>query len=332
VAGDGHSLMRHQLEVARQSWRAGNWAAARAGAQNALSAAVAARDPHLEARASLLLAQVLALQSSFGWARRFAARARDLFDRERDPLGLSDATLSLSFVDSALGHEELAVRAAADAAAGAKGMTRRGAAGLNYRGVAALWTGEFGNARSMLATACELAPDEARARGAVFQPLANAVFGEVLRSAEMRAQGHRVDLSELARQLGRLRALVEQGTPGALVDSSADPGLFLLEFTSCFLASRTGQAAEADMHYLGCLQRATRLPESSWMQALLWWARLERTLAAGEAAETAVSAARLVAVAEAGEHAPMKALARRLAAEAKDYLDEAPSECATWFA
>lgn len=332
MASDGSSITWHQLDKARQAWRAGDWMDARAGAQTALSAAVASRDAHLEAGASLLLAQVLTLQSSYAWARRFGSRARDLFARECDPGGLSDAILSLSFVDSALGHEAVAMRAAEDAAAGAHGMARRGAAGLNYRGVAALWSGHHRSARGMLEAACELAPEEAGSRAAVFHPLANAVFSEVLRCAQMRMQGHRVDLSELALLLERQRLLVQEGATGSLTGISADPGLFLLEFASCFLASRTGQSDRADQYYLACLQLAARLPKSSWMQGLLWWARLERTLAAGEAQEAAASAARLVAVAEGGEHEPMKALAGRLASEAQHYLARAPSEHATWFA
>jgi len=141
-----------------------------------------------------------------------------------------------------------------------------------------------------------------------------------------------VDLSALSNLLARQWALVKDGAAGSLVGGSADPGLFLLEFASCFLASRTGDAEGADRHYLGCLRRIPRLPETNWMQALLWWARLERTLSAGEVLETTVSAARLVGAAEAGEHVPMKALARRLAAEAQASLATAPSEYATWFA
>ncbi|WP_460894892.1 hypothetical protein [Ramlibacter monticola] len=324
--------MRHQLETARRSWRAGDWMEARTGAQEVLSAAVVARNAHLEAGASLLLSQVLALQSSFAWGHRFARRARELFTREQDPDGLSDAMLTLSYLDSALGNENLAVRAAEDAAAGAHGIARRPAAGLNYRGVAAAWGGQYCSAHGVLDAACELAPEDAGSRAAVFQPLANAGFTEVLRCAEMRMRGHRVDLSALSNLLARQWALVKEGAAGSLVSGSADPGLFLLEFASCFLASRTGDAEGADRHYLGCLRRIPRLPETNWMQALLWWARLERTLSAGEVLETTVSAARLVGAAEAGEHVPMKTLARRLAAEAQANLATAPSEYATWFA
>jgi hypothetical protein len=332
VAGEGISLVRHQLDGARDAWLAGDWKAARAGAQNALSGAVAARDAQLHAGASLLLAQVLSLQSSFAWARRFGTRARDLFAGEQQPNGVADAMLCLSYIDSALGHEELAVCAADAAIAGGEGSTRRSAAGLNYRGVAAIWSGEYREARALLATACQLAPQEAGSPSAVFQPQANAVFNEVLRCARMRMEGHRVDLSELQLLLERQWALVKAGTTGSLISTSVDPGLFLLDFASCFLASRCGQDAAADRHYLACLQRAARLPQTSWMQALVLWARLERTLAAGDAEQVASTAAGLVAVADAGEHAPMRAFARRLAAEARRYLDRAPSAHATWFA
>jgi hypothetical protein len=331
VEGGSTSLMRHQLDTARQSWMRGDWMDARDGAQKVLAAAVACRDPHLEGSASLLLAQVLTLQSRFGWARRFGERARELFASESDPRGLSESMLSLSYVDSALGQEELAIRGAEAVMAGADGIARRGAAGLNYRAVAASWSGQHGTARGMLDGACELAPDEAGCRSAVFHPLANAIFTEVLRCARMRMAGHRVDLSELARLLAREWELVKAGATGSLAEISADPGLFLLEFASCFLATRIGDAARADQHYLGCLERASRLPPTSWMHALLWWARLERTLAAGETKEIAASAARLVAAAGAGEHEPLKALARSLAAEAREYLARAQREPASWF-
>ena len=331
VEGGSTSLMRHQLETARQSWMRGEWMDARDGAQKALTAAVACRDPHLEGRASLLLAQVLTLQSRFGWARRFGERARHLFENESDPRGLSEAMLSLSYVDSALGQEDLAVRGAEAVVAGTDGIARRGAAGLNYRGVAASWGGQYGTARGMLDAACELAPDEAGCRSAVFHPLANAIFTEVLRCARMRMAGHRVDLSELARLVAREWELVKAGATGSLAEISADPGLFLLEFASCFLATRTGDAARADQHYLGCLERAARLPPTSWMHALVWWARLERSLAAGDAKEIGVSAARLASAARASEHAPLKALARSLAAEAREYLARAPREAVSWF-
>jgi hypothetical protein len=332
VAGGSSSLVRQQLEAARQSWLLGDWFEARRGAQKTLSSAVACRDAHLEAGASLLLAQVLALQSSFAWARRFGTRACELFAERHDPVGLSDSVLCMSYVDSALGRDAAAMRHADTAIAGLDGSARRSAAGLNYRGVVAGWTGQYGAARRALEAACELAPAEAGSPAAVFHPQSNAMFNEVLRCARMRMEGHRVDLSELAALVGRQRRLVQAGETGCLTQTSADPGLFLLEFASCFLATRSGDTARADAHYLACLQRAVRLPETSWMQALLWWARLERTLAAGEASEAAVSAARLVAAAEAGEHVPLKALARGLGAEAREHIGREPSEHATWFA
>lgn len=331
VEGGSTSLMRHQLDAARHSWMRGDWRQARAGAQKTLAAAVAGREPHVEAGASLLLAQVLTLQSRYAWARRFGTRARDLFAGEHDPRGLSESMLSLSYLDSAIGQHDVAIREAEAVVAGAHGIARRTAAGLNYRGVAASWGGDHVTARRLFDTACELAPDEAGCRSAVFHPLANAIFTEVLRCARMRMQGHRVDLSGLARLLERQWDLVRAGATGSLAEVSADPGLFLLEFASCFLATRTGDAARADQHYLGCLQRAARLPPDSWMHALVWWARLERTLAAGEAPEIARSAAQLVGLAERSEHVPLKALARSLAAEAKEHLARAPSEYATWF-
>jgi hypothetical protein len=324
--------MRHQLEVARAAWSAGDWLDAGERAKRTLAAAVASRDSHLEAEACALLAGVLTLESRFSWARSFATRARGLFEKHHDGAGMAASLLALSYVESAIGNDELSVRAAEDTIAGVDGVQRRGAAGLNYRGVAAFWAGDFGTARGVLDAACQLTREETGSGAAVFHPLANAIFTEVLRCAQMRMQGHRVDFSELLRLLADQERLVKAGATATLTGISAEPGLLLYDFASCFAASRTGDAARADRHYLSCLRRASRLPEGAWMRGLAWWARLERTTAAGEVQETNASVRRLMEAAGAGEHVPMKNLAARLAAEALASVQRAASPEATWFA
>lgn len=311
----GASDIRHELGVARDSWSAGNWLDTGERAKKTLAAAVTARDSHSEAQACLLLAGVLTVESRFAWARKFATRAQALFSSHDDATGWADSTLALSYVDGALGDDLLAARAAEEALAGANQLHRRGAAGLNYRGVAAFWAGDYGTARGVLDAACQLTREETGSSASVFHPLSNAVFTEVLRCAHGSMARHRVDFSELARLLCEQDKLLKAGATGSLIGFSADPGLLLYEFASCFAASRTGDAALADRHYLACLQRAARLPGSSWMWALVWWARLERTMAAGTAKEAAASVQRLLETAAAGEHVPMKRLAGRLAAE-----------------
>jgi hypothetical protein len=165
----------------------------------------------------------------------------------------------------------------------------------------------------------------------VFQPLVNAAFAEVLHCAQRRMQGHRIDLSQLESLLASAWERVRAGAPASVLDVSADAGRFLLDFASCYAACLAGDTARADFHYLASLQRALKLPESSWMRALLWWARLERSMLARDAQEIATCARALVSVAHAGEHKPMARLAARLDAEARRHLSTLASQHATWF-
>ncbi|HET8746574.1 MAG TPA: hypothetical protein VFM98_13285 [Ramlibacter sp.] len=316
----GASEIRHELHAARDAWSAGDWLGTGERAKKTLAAAVTARDSHGEAQACLLLASVLSLESRFAWARTFATRAQALFAKHHDATGFTDSMLALSYVDGALGDDVLSAQAAEQALAGAGRVPARGAAGLNYRGVAACWAGDYGTARGVLDAACHLAREETGSQAAAFHPLSNAVFTEVLRCATGRMARHRVDFSELGRLLYEQEQMLRAGAIGTLTGGSPDPALLLYEFASCFAASRTGDAGLADRHYLACLERAARLPGTSWMWSLVWWARLERTLAAGTVHDAAASVQRLVATAAAGEHAPMKKLAARLAAEAQGCL------------
>ncbi|MBL0426362.1 hypothetical protein [Ramlibacter alkalitolerans] len=309
---------------------ASEWRAAYAGAKGALTEALAVRHPQFQAEASSLLAQVLTLQSQFRLAAQLANRARAAFAELQDPAGAADAMLTLSYVESALGHAESAAAAAAQVSAGNCTVQRREASGLTYRGIAAIWRGDYGTARGVLDSACELSPQEVGSGAAAFQPLVNAIFAEVLRSAELRMKGNRSELTQLEALLAEAWKLAKTGSTKCLVSISALPGMFLLCFSTCFYASRSGQSARADKYYLKCLEHASRLPETSWMQALVLWARLERSIAAREVHEAVVSAGRMLVVAGAGEHEPMKALARRLGSEAQNYLGSAASPYATY--
>ena len=308
------SLFENQLAAAREALAQGNFQAVRTAARNGLVAAIACRDKHGQAKASLLLGQALTLESKMHWARQFITGAQALFLEAQDPAGISDCLLTLSYVNSALGRNDSALRSASDVVAGSGGIDRRSAAGLNYYGVASFWTHDYGTAGGVLGAACQLAVEETGNAAATFQPLTNSCFNEVLRVTDSQLKGDRVDGLELARRVFQSKALVREGATGTLMKGSADAGMFLLEFVSCFLATRTGQTAEADTHYLGCLERARMLPPTNWMQALVWWARLERAEDAGEMGEAVASANAMVAVAQKGEHVPLRAFAERLRA------------------
>ncbi len=331
MASSGNALIQVELTAARQAWSEGDWQETRHCAHKALAAAAAQHDRRLEASASLLLAQALTLESQFDWARRFADRAQQLFHEVGDPAGALEALLALSHVESALGRNEEALRAASEAVSGSRHLPLLQAAALDAVGVASLWAGDYGTARGALDAACEMARKQAGPRDASFQPLVNAAFAEVLRCVDQRLQGLAVDVPELESLLARAGQLKAVGATAGWVPAAPAAGLLLLEFASFQGAHLAGDAARADGHYLACLGRAARLPEGSWMRALVWWARLERAMAARNAQEVLESAQALAHVSQAGEHEPMKRLASRLCLHAQEWLRDAPSSSATWF-
>ena len=277
-------------------------------------AASQARDRHLEASASLLLAQVLTLESRFEWAQRFANRANLLFQDLSEPVESCEALLSLSYAQSALGRDEAALEAASDAVSCAFQGSPLSAAALNYVGVVSFWRREYGMARDVLDAACESAPEQGKHRSAAFQPLVNAAFTELLRCADLRMQGRRADASDLVMLVAKARELEKRDATESLSHAASFAGLFLLEFESFYAAHLAGDASRADSHYLSCLKRSSRLPESSWMQGLVRWAQLERTVVCADASQVAASALALAGSYQGSEHVHMKNLARRLSA------------------
>jgi len=312
VARLGNSLVRHELARAREAWSAAHWIGARHCAQRAMVGASEARDRHVEASAALLLAQVLTLESRFDWAQRFANRANLLFQELSEPVEGSEALLSLSYAQSALGQDEVALEAASNVVSHARHAPHLSAAGLNYVGVVSFWRREYGMARDVLDAACESAPGQSKHRSAAFQPLVNAAFTELLRCADLRMQGRRADVSDLVKLVAKARELQKRDATESLSHAASSAGLFLLDFESFYVAHLARDASRADSHYLSCLERSSRLPESSWMQGLVRWAQLERALVSADASQVAVSALALVSSYQGSEHMHMKNLAWRL--------------------
>lgn len=310
--------VQHELTSAREALSQGDCEAVRTAAGRGLLAAVTRRDPHSQAIACLMLAQALTLESQMQWAHRFATKAKVLFSEVEDAAGVSDSLLTLSYVDSSRGRNDQALSAAGDAIAGARGIDRRQAAGWNYYGVASFWTRNYGRARRVLEVSSQFALEETGSVAATFHPLVNACFAEVLRAHDSQRKGELFDGFELERCVAQSWELVGQGMTGNLMKREADPGMFLLEFESCFIASRTGRSDKADRHYLKCLERASTLPRSSWMHALVWWARIELAKATGEARQAAVAANAMVSLTNAGEHVPLQTLAKALRADSID--------------
>lgn len=320
------------LAAARRAWSDGNWHDARHHAQQALAAAAAHHDRRREASASLLLVRSLALASQFDWARRFAQGALQLSREAGDEAGALEALLALSQVESALGHDKDALRAAAEAVSGARHLPLLHAAALGALGVASAWAGDHGTARAALGAAGEAARKQAGARDASFQPLVDAAFAEALRGVDQRLQGLAVDASELESLLARARQAKAVGADAGPVQAVPRDGLLLLlAFAEFQGADRTSDAAPDDGHYLACLGCAARLPPGSWLRSLAWWARLERAMAHRNPDEALESAQALAHVSAAAGHEPMKRLAARVCTQAQEWLRDAPSFSATWF-
>lgn len=268
------------------------------------------RDPHLEARASLLLAQGFQLGSRLRLAADYGARAADLFHARSDAEGLADALSLRSYCASAFGRHDEALLLATrgiEVRAAQKGP-QPDAMGLNYFGVASLWAGDLASARGVLDAAALYAVEEGCA-AAAFQPVVNAACAEVLR---LMREGEQ-DTGQLAALLGWARQLLRRGARGSS-RGSADIVMLLLSFCDFMLAQRRGEAERAAMLHLDCIQRAARLPRRSWLHAFAWWARYERSKSAGDTAGALRSTRAMAAAAREGEHATLAALADDLGA------------------
>ena len=94
--------------------------------------------------------------------------------------------------------------------------------------------------------------------------------------------------------------------------TSTDSGLILLDFASCFSASRAGLLEEAYQHFAACRDRTCAMPRPGWLQALVWWLRLELARAHCNVPLSIHSAHAMGIFAGRGEHAPLQALANSL--------------------
>ena len=133
------------------------------------------------------------------------------------------------------------------------------------------------------------------------------------------------DLTELERLVGEARVSGEGGEgseAAAWNQSTLDIGLLLLDFASCFVACRRGRAKQADAFYLACLEKATNFPPTSWVQAVLWWARVERAVCYGDIEASVSSLHAMGEVAKAGDHAQLHAVAMTLESTLRPPLNQ----------
>lgn len=146
-----------------------------------------------------------------------------------------------------------------------------------------------------------------------FQPSLHTCFAEALQVLEReRLHSQPADLTELERLLAQARENAPDGEATASQRATLDIGALLLDFASCFVACRRGRAKEADAFYLACLERATGFAPTSWVQAVLWWARVERAVCHGDIEASTSSLHAMGEVARAVGHAQLQAVAMTL--------------------
>jgi hypothetical protein len=165
------------------------------------------------------------------------------------------------------------------------------ATGLNYLGVASFWAKDFGTASGTLEASICFVNEESDDAAACFHPLVNLCFCEVLRIIDGESKRRSpADISMLEKLISQARTLEKRGQTGTLNQGTSDIGFLLLDFSSCFASIRSDRLEDADIYYLACLNRASRLPRNSWLQAIVLWARLEHAKGYGDIEKAIVSA------------------------------------------
>lgn len=313
VAIASNGLTTHCLAQAQSALSMGHTLTSRQIAAEALERAVSARDTCIEAEACLVLAHAYILESRIRWAHKFSIRAHKLFVESCDPRAQAQALSVVSYAASAMGRDREAISAAKECVALQEGQETSPllhAYALNYLGVASFWARDFETASDMLETSVWFAKREAGDGGASFQPMVNSCLSEVLRIVELEHTGNGpADDSVLGERLAATSALAKKGLTSGLTQASSEIGLLLLDFVNCFLSSRLGWTEDANDSYLACLDRAVRLPRTTWLQAIVWWARLQRAEGRGDTLVAVESAQAMAAAARVGEHAQLHALA-----------------------
>jgi hypothetical protein len=315
---------RQYLAAAKEALCAGATRKGRRMARQLLAASVRADDTAMEAEAALVLSQAHVLDSRFRLAHEMSSHAHKLFLRTGNTPGVAEALALHSYSASALGLDGAALQAACDSmtmrAEGTSPLAQ--ARGLNYMGLAAAWTRDFTTARNALEASIWFAR-QAGVPGAAFQPLINLCFNEVLQIVEReRLQQGPAALEELERLVAQARVMADSGQCSGFHQATLDIGLLMLDFAACFVASRRGRTSEADEAYLACLERATRFPRTSWVQAVLWWARVERAVCYGDIESSVRSLHAMAETAKAGEHAQLQALAGTLESTLRPPLNQ----------
>lgn len=312
------ALTNHCLSQARHALTQGQAAKGHQLAQHALMRGVKARDKRIEAEAFLVLGQAYMLKSRLHLAHGVSSRAHELFRHDSNTAGQAESLALMSHAACMLGQDEEAVQAASEGIALCAQLAspRSYALGYNYLGVALTWSRNFARASQALETSVGFAEHRCDDVTASFHPWVNLCFCEVLHIAELERAGEAADLTRLRSLVLQGQAMAKKGRIGMLKPgTSTDIGLILFDFAGCFSASRAGLLDEAYEHFAACRDRTCRMPQPGWLQALVWWARLELARAYGDVPLCIRCAHAMGVFARRGEHAQLQALANSLEAD-----------------
>ncbi len=311
-------LTNHCLSQARHALTQGHPAKGHQLALHALMRGVKSRDLRVEAEAFLVLGQAYLLESRIRLAHQVSSRAHELFRQDSNGAGQADSLAIMSHAACMLGRSDEAVQTADDGITlcGRGASPRAYAFGYNYLGVAATWSRDFARASEALEASVWFAEHRSEAASASFHPWVNLCFCELLQIVESERAGRSADLAKLRSLVLHGQAMAQKGRAKMLrPGTSNDTGLILLHFASCFSACRAGLLEEAYEHFAACRDRTCSMPRPGWLQALVWWSRLELARAHGDVGLSIRSAHAMGIFAKRGEHAQLQALANSLEAD-----------------
>lgn len=265
-------------------------------------------DGYQEARALLALARAAVVESRLHHASTLALRVAASFERHGDVAGCAQALMVASYASAMLGRDGAAVTAAERCAGILAGSSpAQEAEALNYRGVAAFWSGDPATAARVLDVAAWWAGDATRA-DSPYQPLVNRAFAEVLVKFAPGRNGADADL--LLRQVRQLDALHDERRTQTLGLTSVHLARCIELAVRAFAALAGGDDGRV-LQLLGALDRATvSVDAHSWLHALPWWVRTVRAARQRSTDAACHAALQMEAAATRGENLALAQIAR----------------------
>jgi len=321
------TLNNQFLSLSDQALAAGDLAASRRLAEEALVRSLVDKDKLFEAQALLLLARVDVFCSRMHRAREGSAIAARRFAEQADPLGESEAWVVNSYSCAALGFKEdaLATAGRAQVIQESLNLNQGPSLALNYLGVAALWAKDYEHSEAVLEASASLS-QEADVPGAVIQPLLNRSFNEMLRLHDLQLEhgGDEPSPVHLLNLLQQTMRAAKEARPHHADVLSATIACVLLHFVSARAMTMCHDVRATREHLAALREHAQWLPADSWLHALAPWAEAElfRLKEQIFGAQDAVQRMRVAALR--GEHLPIVSLSETMAARFYRELDRAP--------